>query len=95
MDRCDGDTKIIADAATLASADLINAINRSNMLNDATPINDVMEEWLGFEPYCTLANDYCTSVWLDFVRQEPTGPYLEEILGCQTYSCGQSFLLVC
>ena len=91
MDRCDGDTKIIADAATLASADLINAINRSNMLNDATPINDVMEEWLGYEPGCTLANDYCASVWLNFVRQEPTGPYLEEILGCQTYSCGRSF----
>ena len=91
MDRCDGDTIIIADAATLASSDLINAVNRSIMLNDINPIQDVLEEWLTYEPGCTVANEYCDSIWLEFVRQEPTGPYLEEMIGCQAHSRSHSF----
>ena len=89
MDRCDGDTEIIAEAATLASSDLISAVNQSVASNEITPVIDLMDEWVTYEPGCTAANDYCASVWLDFVRQEPTGPYLEELIGCQT--SGQSY----
>ena len=84
MDRCDGDTEMIAETATLASENLIEAINKSLVMKDVKPIMDTLDEWVTYEPGCTISNDYCNSMWVTLARQEPTGPYLEEFIGCDT-----------
>jgi hypothetical protein len=85
MDQCDGDTQVIADTAMLASADLIESINSSIMSQDVALIRDTLDEWITYEPGCTSVNDYCESIWVDLARQEPTGPYLEEFIGCDAH----------
>ena len=83
MDSCDGDTELISDTATLVSAQLIESINLALMMRDVSLIEDTLDEWVTYEPGCTISNDYCNSIWVELARKEPTGPYLGELVGCQ------------
>ena len=84
MDRCDGATAAIAEAATLASTHLIEAVNQTRKFGNIGALQAFLDEWLTYEPGCTVENEYCDSIWIEVARQEPTGPYLESLTGCAT-----------
>ena len=83
MDSCDGDTLPIVMTAVTASAELIAAVNLTVAMRSVQPTQVVLEKWLKHEPGCTIENDYCDSAWVALARQEQTGPYLEEVIGCR------------
>ena len=82
MDSCEGDILPIAMTAMTASAQLIAGVNRTVEMENIEFTKEVLFQWLGYEPGCTFENDYCDSAWVALARQEQTGPYLEEALGC-------------
>ena len=86
MDRCDGDTEPIAMQSHNASVDYVKAINLAIQANGTEPILSVLDKWVSHESGCTIENDYCASIWVSIARMDPTGPYLEEFLGCATVS---------
>lgn len=86
MDQCDGETEPVADTAVLASAALITSMNQAVVIGDVSPVIDVLDEWVTYEPGCTIVNNYCDSPWVDVARKDQTGPYLEELIGCQSGS---------
>ena len=86
MDQCDGETEPVAETAMLASAALITSMNRALAINDISPVIGTLDAWVTYEPGCTIVNNYCNSPWVDIARQEQTGPYLEEMIGCQNAS---------
>ncbi|MFN3200478.1 MAG: hypothetical protein ACE366_18915 [Bradymonadia bacterium] len=88
IDDCENGVEPIVDAAEMATADMARAFGLAAQAQDPVIaralIGEVLDAWLTYEPGCTLANDYCDSVWLDKAREEQTGPYLEAIFGCST-----------
>ncbi len=101
MDTCEGETAPIAMTASQASVSLVIGINKALELSSPEPVRLVLDEWLLYEPGCTVDNDYCDSGWVALARRDQTGPYLETVLGCSTtpsaYPVGPVFLciLVC
>ena len=83
MDRCDGESAEIARMAQQASGDYILAVNEVIRGRSTEPIEALLELWVTYEPGCTYQNEYCDSKWRSLAHQEPTGPYLEEFIGCQ------------
>lgn len=84
LDRCfDDDLAELLVAATAATADLFDAARRQLVGEEPDAAELLLDEWLTLKPGCTLANDMCGNRrWLELARQDPTGPYLESLLGC-------------
>jgi MYXO-CTERM domain-containing protein len=82
MDTCEGEVSPIAMTASQASAALIIASNQALRMNSGEPVKAVLDEWITYEPGCTVLNDYCDSAWVALARRDQTGPYLEEFIGC-------------
>ena len=74
------------DAVTQRGVDYVKAINLAIQANGTEPILSVLDKWVSHESGCTIENDYCASIWVSIARMDPTGPYLEEFLGCATVS---------
>lgn len=83
MDRCDGETDPVLNSAKEASIQFMSALARTAPGEDPTSaLTEVLDDWVTYETGCNQDNDYCESKWVGVARKEPTGPYLETLLGC-------------
>ena len=91
LDACD-DPRVVphADLATQATAQLFAAVRESVLLDEMTPVDRVLDQWLGYRPGCDLANDYCSSEWAALGASDPTTPPL----GCTALPLGGGWWLL-
>lgn len=74
MDKCGHETEPVTNAATDATASLLNAINSQAALDT------VLADWVVIQPGCNVENSYCDSPWLELAGEDVTEPYL----GCSS-----------
>lgn len=75
--------------ATQASADLLSALTRpGDHAERAQRIADFLENWMTYEPDCTLANAYCDSAVYDWLKHSDRSDanICDGPLGCQSAS---------
>lgn len=94
LDDCTGATAPIYAAAREATIALMLAAVRADFPDvrgvvGPTP-EEVLDQWLTFEPGCGAANDYCESFWAKLAREKLTGPYLSTFFGCRATGGGAS-----
>ncbi|MCP4602466.1 MAG: hypothetical protein GY847_18450 [Proteobacteria bacterium] len=90
FDMCfSDDLAEIFDASIEATADLLVAVRDQLGGQDPEASHLTLDKWLTLKLGCSQANDFCGNRrWLDIARQEQTGPYLKEMLGCSTAAVG-------
>lgn len=80
MDRCDGTTDPIFQAAIEASAELVAVTltmdGETVREPDVANVQPVLDAWMSHEPGCGYAGGYCDSPWLPLVTEETTRPLL-------------------
>ena len=69
---------------------LFAAVRESVLLDEMTPVDRVLDQWLGYRPGCDLANDYCSSEWAALGASDPTTPPL----GCTALPLGGGWWLL-
>ena len=83
LDRCgEADVVELKDAGDSAMEDLLAAFLQSRA-EDATALDDLLDEWVTLEEGCTTDNDFCgNATAVAIARQDATGPVLPEWMTC-------------
>ncbi|MBW1810594.1 MAG: hypothetical protein JRJ19_13635 [Deltaproteobacteria bacterium] len=84
MDECYSDDMAPLTAATRrASADFLRAVLEDFRTNGNAKVAGVLDDWMTLNPECMRQEDRCGSQgWFDIARIEPSGDYLEQMIGC-------------
>jgi uncharacterized protein (TIGR03382 family) len=72
------DTMPLVMSATDASAELVRATQQYWIDRDRAAVEAVLDDWMTYEPGCSLANDYCGSPWVPIAKTAETSA----LLGC-------------
>lgn len=81
VDRCDLENEERSGAAVEATTELLSITGSTPDRLSSAVMRTFVDRWLALDSsanYCTLANDFCASPWLERALEEPTTP----VLGC-------------
>jgi len=82
LDKCDNPDSPRIQATQTASDDLLAAGTQLILFGEQDLLDQVVEDWLTYEPGCQAANNYCDSELARLAQDHPTGPYVESALQC-------------
>ncbi len=82
MDDCQDEAKEISETAEQATEELLIVINGGLASGDAPDLDPFINRWFSYREGCVAENNFCDSKWAPLARQDPTEPFLADILEC-------------
>jgi hypothetical protein len=84
MDECYSEDMAPLTAKTRrASSDFLRAVLEDFRTSGNSNVAGVLDDWLTLNPECMRHKDRCGSqAWFEIARIEPSGDYLEQMIGC-------------